>query len=434
MKTVANKKMVRVAFHTLGCKLNQAETEYLVFQFRDDGYQVVADDDWADIYIVNTCTVTHIADCKSRHVLRAAKRRNPLAIIIATGCYAQRAPQQLTSLVDFVIGNKEKSSLLEIVRGLTLPTDFVKTTSTKSRQNYTDSLRIRSLVKIQAGCYTPCSYCIVPKIRSYEYSAPISMIIDEIDRKIALGYHEIVITGTKIGCYKYNNISLSELIQRILAQTEIQRIRLSSLQPQEITPQFLSLWHDNRLCRHFHLALQSGSDTVLHRMKRGYSVNNYRQAVSMIKETIPDVAITTDVMVGFPGESDEEFEESYLCCEQIGFAGIHVFPFSIRQGTEAAEMPYQITDIVKNKRVHKMLKLANFCRRNFYMSFSGRILSVLWERELYSGAGIYSGLTDNYVRVFTRSKDNLANRATLTKLGEFNGKGIVSEIIDETFN
>jgi threonylcarbamoyladenosine tRNA methylthiotransferase MtaB len=433
MKTVANKKKVRVAFHTLGCKLNQAETESLIFKFREDGYQIVSDDDWADVYIVNTCTVTHIADCKSRHVLRAAKRRNPLAIIIATGCYAQRVPQELTPLADFVIGNNEKASLLEIVRGLTIPTDSFKTTDTKSRQKHTDSLRIRSLVKIQAGCYTPCSYCIVPKVRSYEYSVPISLILKEIERKVALGYQEIVITGTKVGCYKDNNSRLSEMIQCILAQTDIQRIRLSSLQPQEITPQLLSLWHDNRLCRHFHLALQSGSDTVLHRMRREYSVNNYEQAVSMIKETIPDVAVTTDVMVGFPGESDEEFEESYLCCEQIGFAGIHVFPFSIRQGTEAAEMPGQTTDMVKSERVHRILKVANCCRRNFYTSFSGRILSVLWERELCPGGGIYSGLTDNYVRVFTRSKDNLANRITLAKLGEFNGKGMLSEIIDETF-
>ncbi len=433
MKAVASKKNIRVAFHTLGCKLNQAETESLVFKFREEGYQVVSYDDCADVYIVNTCTVTHIADSKSRHVLRVARRRNPLAIVVATGCYAQRVPQELAPLADLIVGNKEKERLFEIVRGLTLLKDPLKTARAKRRQSYPDSLRVRSFVKIQGGCCTPCSYCIVPKVRSYEYSIPTPLIVKEIAEKVALGYQEIVLTGTKIGCYQYESNGLSELVQHILAQTDIQRIRLSSLQAQEITPQFLSLWHDNRLCRHFHLALQSGSDTVLHRMKRRYSVNIYRQAVSMIKEKIPDVAITTDVMVGFPGESDEEFEESYLCCEQIGFAGIHVFPFSIRLRTEAASMPSQIADMVKKERVHRMLKLANYCRHNFYTSFSGRILSVLWERELYTGGKTYSGLTDNYIRVITQSKEILTNRITPAKLGVFNSNGMVSEIIDENF-
>jgi len=368
MKAVANKKGLRVAFHTLGCKLNQAETESLAAQFRENGYQVVSYADLADIYIINTCTVTHMADCKSRHVLRAAKRRNPLATVIATGCYAERVPQELAPLAGLVVGNKEKPHLLEIVRGLTLPVGSFEATRARGRQTHNDSLRVRSLIKIQGGCQTPCSYCIVPKVRSYENSVPIPLIVKEIKGKAALSYQEIILTGTKIGCYQYGNSGLSELIQCILAQTNIQRIRLSSLQAQEITPRFLSLWHDNRLCRHFHLALQSGSDTVLHRMKRGYSLNIYRQALIMIRETLPDVSITTDVMVGFPGESDKEFEESYLCCEQMGFAGIHVFPFSIRQGTEAASMPDQITDIVKRERVRQMLKLANDCRHNFYTS------------------------------------------------------------------
>lgn len=431
MKIVASKKNIRVAFHTLGCKLNQAETESLVFQFLKDGYQVVSHTDWADVYIVNTCTVTHIADYKSRHALRTAKRRNPLAIIIATGCYAEKDPRELTPLADFVIGNKDKVNILEIVNGLTILTDSPKTTSDKGWQNHSNSLRVRSLVKIQAGCHTPCSYCIVPTVRGYEHSVPIPVIVEEIERKVALGYQEIVLTGTKIGCYTYKNNGLSELIQCILFQTNIKRIRLSSLQSQEITPQFLSLWHDNRLCRHFHLALQSGSNTVLNRMKREYSVDIYKQTVSMIKEIIPDVAITTDVMVGFPGESEEEFEESYLFCKQTGFAVIHVFPYSIRQGTEAAEMPSQTPDIVKRERVHKMLKLANYCRYNFYKSFSGRVLSVLWEGETNSESGIYSGLTDNYIRVFTKSEHNIANKITYTKLKEFNGKGMVSDISDE---
>ena len=453
--------MVRVAFYTLGCKLNQAETESLADQFKEAGYQLVAPDDVADIYIANTCTVTHVADRKSRHWLRLARRRNPRAFIIATGCYAQRAPQELAPIADLVIGNEEKEHLLEIVRGLSLRAQIPSPLKGEGRgegemrqshapcQVRADVVRgsfiplksitrIRSLIKIQDGCRSPCAYCIVPRVRAYEYSLPASQIIDEVKLKVALGYKEVVLTGTKIGCYKDavlsdsegSSIDLRGLIESILHDTDIERLRLSSLQPQEISAEFLALWQDKRLCRHLHLALQSGSDTVLQRMRRCYSLDDYRRAINLIKGAIPGVAITTDVMVGFPGESDEEFEQSCHFCQQAGFANIHVFPFSPRPGTLAARMPQQIDERVKKERKQRMLELAQKCRHSFYEQFLGQTMCVLWEKEIGLGSGIYSGLTDNYIRIFTQSQETLTNTIRSTKLVRFHNQGMWGELVE----
>jgi len=251
---------MRVAFYTLGCKLNQAETESLANRFSQAGFQLVSPGDCADIYIANTCTVTHIADRKSRHWLRLARRRNPRALIIATGCYAQRSRQELAQLADLIVDNKEKEHLLEIVRGLPLPTTPSTPATTpavagRSPLRHCEPrlrpgeaiypvaapVRTRSLIKIQDGCHSPCTYCIVPKVRPREYSLPASQIIDEVKQKVALGYKEVVLTGTKVGSYRYANTDLNDLVQRILHDTGIERLRLSSLQPSEISPEFPAL-------------------------------------------------------------------------------------------------------------------------------------------------------------------------------------------------
>jgi len=327
---------MRVALDTLGCKLNQAETESLAGQFSQSGFELVSPDDVADIYVANTCTVTHVADRKSRHWLRLARRRNPQALIVATGCYAQRSRQELTQLADLVVDNTEKEHLVEIVQGLRLEGRGLGEGGTKQSQ-ISATARTRTLTKIQDGCHGLCTYCIVPKVRPHEYSLPVSRIIDEVKQKAALGYKEVVLTGTKVGSYKDNGANLKDLVRRILGDTDIQRLRLSSLQPSEISPELLALWQDGRLCRHFHLALQSGSETVLQRMRRSYSLDEYRRTVNLVREKVPDAAVTTDVMVGFPGESDQEFEQSHSFCDQAGFANIHVFPFSPRADTAAAD-------------------------------------------------------------------------------------------------
>ena len=430
---------MRVTFYTLGCKLNQAETESLVGQFSRSGFQIVSPSDVADIYIANTCTVTHIADRKSRHWLRLARRRNPRALIIATGCYAQRSCQELIPLADLMVDNEQKEHLLTLIRALSLEERGFGEGPTKQSQVPAVTMRTRSLIKIQDGCHGPCTYCIVPEVRPREYSLPSSQIIDEVKQKVDLGYKEIVLTGTKVGTYKDAVLTTSEglstdlkdLIQRILDDTGIERLRLSSLQPSEVSSKLLALWQDERLCRHFHLALQSGSQTVLQRMRRSYSLDQYQRTVNLIKEKISDVAITTDIMVGFPGESDEEFEQSYSFCQQAGFANIHVFPFSPRPKTAAARMPDHIKDKVKQERNQRMLELSRSSRRRFCEQFLGQTVPVLWEKDTSPGSGIYSGLTGNYIRVFAHSEKSLSNEITPVKLVEFHNQGIWGEVMDE---
>ena len=462
---------MRIAFYTLGCKLNQAETESLASQLSEAGHQIVAPSDRADICIANTCTVTHIADRKSRHWLRLVRQRNPHAFIIATGCYAQRAPQELASVANIVFDNREKEHLVEFVKGLSLPMPSFFTVSThtchcesklpdeslsqaEGQRGGSEVIspvggtsRVRSLIKIQDGCHSPCTYCIVPVVRPDEGSLPAPQIIEEVKHKVALGHKEVILTGTKVGCYSNDGITLLSLTERILSETGVERLRLSSLQPQETSPELLALWQDAvpsrspersegtgkraRLCRHFHLALQSGSDSVLQRMKRRYSLDGYVKAVSSIKEAVPGTAITTDIMVGFPGESDEEFERSYLFCQEAGFANIHVFPFSPRPGTAAAEMPNQVKDKVKKERTQRMLKLAQRSLRSFCEQFLGQTMWVLWEKETSLDSGIYSGLTDNYIRVFAPSEKSLANKITPVKLVAFYNRGILGELVSE---
>jgi threonylcarbamoyladenosine tRNA methylthiotransferase MtaB len=422
---------MKVAFYTLGCKLNQAETESLADRFGEAGFQLVTPGDGADIYIANTCTVTHIADRKSRHWLRLARRRNPQALIIATGCYAQRNRQELAPLADLVVDNKEKEHLLALIQTFSFEGRRLAEDETKQSQMPAATVRTRSLIKIQDGCHSPCTYCIVPKVRPHEYSLPASQIIDEVKQKVDLGYKEVILTGTKVGSYKDDGTDLRDLVQRILTSTSVKRLRLSSLQPLEISSEFLALWQDERLCRHFHLALQSGSETVLQRMRRSYSLDQYQRTVNLIKEKIPKVAITTDIMVAFPGESDEEFEQSYSFCQQAGFANIHVFPFSSRPETAAAGMPEQIKDNVKQERNQRMLELSRSSRRNFCEQLLGQTMPVLWEKETSPGSGIYSGLTSNYIRVFAHSEKSLNNEITPVKLVEFHNQGIRGEVMDE---
>lgn len=440
---MSESRNVRVAFYTLGCKLNQAETESLASQFNEAGFQLVSPGDLADIYVANTCTVTHIADRKSRHWLRLARRRNPRALIVATGCYAQRAPQELTPIADLVLDNGEKERLLALTQTLSLEgrglgEGEMKQIGKRQGPPLEECLalggitRVRSLIKIQDGCHSPCTYCIVPKVRAPEYSLPASQIIEEIKKRVAAGYREVVLTGTKIGCYKNDGSDLRELVERVLHDASVERLRLSSLQPQEISAEFLALWQDKRLCRHLHLALQSGSDPVLQRMRRRYSLGDYQEAVSLIKEAIPGVAITTDVMVGFPGESDEEFEQSYCFCQQAGFANIHVFPFSPRPGTEAARSPDQAGDGVKKERTYRMLELAQSRRHSFCDQFLGQTMQILWEKETNLGSGIYSGLTDNYIRVSTQSEEPLTNKITPAKLVGFHEQGMRGELVENS--
>jgi threonylcarbamoyladenosine tRNA methylthiotransferase MtaB len=243
----------------------------------------------------------------------------------------------------------------------------------------------------------------------------LDQVIAEVKHRVAKGYKEVVLTGTEIGSYSYKGTGLKELLQRILGETAIERLRLSSLQPQEISRELIELWRDERLCRHFHLSLQSGSDTVLSRMKRRYTVSDYQRAVALIRDNVPDVAITTDVIVGFPGETEAEFEQSYNFCKQMQFARIHVFTYSSRPGTQAATMPHRVLDKIKLERSRRMLVLAKASIRNFRRKILGRTVRVLWEKQ---NCGVWSGLTDNYIRVHAKSDEDLTNQLLPMKLVE----------------
>jgi len=415
-------KKTKIALDSLGCKLNQAETELLARQLAEAGYRLVSAVSEADVYILNTCTVTHIADRKSRHQLRLAHRRNPDARLVAIGCYAERSPRELAQIegVDLVVGNEQKPYLLQrlhesgcLSRPLSIRTDC-----------HYDGCRTRAFIKVQDGCNSFCAYCIVPLVRGSEKSVPVDHVVTEVRQRAAEGCQEVVLTGTEIGSYSFNGVNLRSLLEHVLAETDVIRLRLSSLQPQELSHELIGLWRDNRLCPHFHLSLQSGSDGVLGRMKRHYTTADYQQVVSLIRKIMPESAITTDVIVGFPGETEAEFQESYDFCRRVEFARIHVFPYSPRRGTEAAQMPHQVENKVKKQRSQKMLTLARESARNFSRQFLGRTMPVLWEQQ---ASGIWSGLTDNYIKVYARSSEDLTSQLLPLKLVEISGDGVWGE-------
>jgi threonylcarbamoyladenosine tRNA methylthiotransferase MtaB len=421
---IRSPEMPKIALDTVGCKLNQAETQLLARQFAQAGYELVSAADEADVYILNTCTVTHVADSKCRRLLKQARRGSPDALVVAIGCYAERAKQNLARIegVDLVLGNSQKPHLLRLLEesgSLNRPVRAHGVSTALA------GFRTRALVKVYDGCNSFCSYCIVPLVRGREKSVPLDQVVAEVSHCVTDGYNEVVLTGTKLGSYSYEGAALGELLQRILKETDVARLRLSSLQPQEISLGLVELWRDSRLCRHFHLSLQSGSDTVLERMKRRYTAVDYQQAVALIRDMVPEVAVTTDVIVGFPGETEAEFKESFEFCQQVQFSRIHVFSYSPRQGTEAALMPDRVRDRVKRERSQRMLALAKESVQNFGRRFLGQTMPVLWEKQT---GGVWSGLTDNYIRVYTRSSEDLTNQilpVRLTKVGKDGVWGII---------
>ena len=399
---------MKVALDTLGCKLNQAETELLARRLEQAGHEVVAAVEQADVYVLNTCTVTATADAKSRHLLRMAHRRNPAARLVAAGCYADRAADTLGRLpgVYLVVGNVQKDDLPRLLTALD------PRTSASSADRSTG--RTRAFIKVQDGCTARCAYCIVPQVRGPEKSVPLDQVLTEVKAREAEGFKEVVLTGTEVGSYRDGETRLNELLGAVLNETQIPRIRLSSLQPPEITPDLIGLWHDQRLCPHFHLSLQSGCDGTLRRMRRRYSAADYRAAVALIRRALPDAAITTDVIVGFPGETADEFEASLDFCRRHDFARIHVFPFSARPDTEAAGMPDQVDEKTKRARTNEMLRLARESAASFKRRFTGQNRPVLWEQR--NARGLWTGLTDNYIPVTLRSEEDLTNRITEFRL------------------
>ncbi|MCY4529021.1 MAG: tRNA (N(6)-L-threonylcarbamoyladenosine(37)-C(2))-methylthiotransferase MtaB [Chloroflexi bacterium] len=419
----------RVAIETHGCKLNQADSGGLATEFAEAGFDVVGEDTPVDVYVVNSCTVTHVADSKARHALRSARRRHPNATIVATGCYAQREPETLRQLdeVDLVVGNTEKSTLVRHVVDWAGDEIVPCATGDDVQAISPTAARTRAMVKIQEGCNQVCAYCIVPKVRGRERSIPPDEIVGKIEEYTTRGYKEVVLTGTQLGSYGFDleGIDLAGLIGYVLERCSMARLRVSSLQAHEIDERLLALWSDDRLAPHFHLPLQSGSDAVLKRMRRRYDSRQFLEAVDGIRQAIPDAAITTDVIAGFPGETEREFEDTYRLCREVGFASMHVFPYSARPGTSAAHFRDDVPPQVKSERVGRFIELAQEQAARYRGRFLGTSRRVLWESHK---AGEWVGLTDNYIRVAARSDRELTNEITWTRIIGLNGKSVIAQV------
>ncbi|MEK7807141.1 MAG: tRNA (N(6)-L-threonylcarbamoyladenosine(37)-C(2))-methylthiotransferase MtaB, partial [Chloroflexota bacterium] len=407
-----------MAIHTHGCKLNQADSELLARRFIEAGYRIVEAAEAADVVVLNTCTVTATADSKARQALRAAHRANPKAIVVATGCYAQRAAEELSRMeaVSLVVGNTQKDQLVSAVtaaldaRSIPGQLDPVGRLGAATGENPKAEARqapgpatprSRAMVKIQEGCDQVCAYCIVPKVRGRERSVAAHTLVAEINYRSRLA-GEVVLTGTQLGSYGFDipGASLLRLLRRILAETEVPRLRVSSLQPQEITPELLELWQDRRLCPHFHIPLQSGSDRILRAMRRRYTTAQFARTVALVRREVPNAGITSDIIVGFPGEGEEEFNESRRFARSMEFSDTHVFPFSPRPGTSAIYLTGRVPGPVRKTRTAEILGDAAEGFRAFRTRQLGQIRPVLWEsvRETETGQA-WSGLTDNYIRV-----------------------------------
>jgi len=418
-----------VAIETHGCKLNQADSAIIASSFLDAGFKAVSPSEAADVYLVNTCTVTHVADRKARQSLRAARRRNPGATIIAAGCYPQRsrAPLEAMSEVDLVVGRDHPADLPKRLAEQWAGPGVEGPERGEALGPGAAPVRTRVMVKIQEGCDQVCAFCIVPKVRGRERSFQPDEIIGRINGYLSTGFKEVVLTGTQLGSYGFDlpGIDLSGLLKRVLAETDVQRLRVSSLQPQEVDSTLLKLWEDPRLCPHFHLALQSGSDRVLKRMRRRYTARQYEERIVAIRSAVPGVSVTTDVIVGFPGETEEDFRATYELCDRAGFSSMHVFPYSVRPGTSAAHFGQSVEPAIKAGRMRELLALSRRHEATYREALAGSTRQVLWEGRKGDG---WSGLTDNYVRVAARSTRSLSNEITLARLLEREGDIVLAEV------
>ena len=400
--------MIRVAYHTIGCKVNQYETEKTREALENAWFETVPFASPADAYIINTCSVTSVADGKSRAAVRRALRLNPEAFVVVAGCYAELEPDAIRAIegVDLVVPNAEKDAIAERVvarfsRKSGVPNTQYSILNTQSARPRT---RTRAVVKVQDGCDQFCSYCVVPHARSQMCSRPLDEVLAEIRALAEFGYKEIVLTGIRLGAYgsgewrakSEEKSGLPELVRAAGEIEGIERIRLSSIEPWEVDDALLDAMDCPKVCRHLHIPLQSGDDEVLRRMNRPYTAARYRQIVSEVRRRIPGIGVTTDVIAGFPGESDDAFENTRALIEEIGFSRLHVFRYSARKRTSAASMPDQISAQVKKRRAQNLIELGITAMRRFASSLIGETVEVLVERQAKL-PNHFTGFTDNYV-------------------------------------
>ncbi len=415
---------LRVALQNVGCKLNSYEVEALAHGFDRRGYQIVPFDAAADVYVVNTCTVTGSGDADSRKAVRRARRANPLATVVATGCYAQRSPDELSQAgADLIVGNGQKAHLLDRLQahlGGELPLAFDADTPPRTEAFLSiDGLvtqgRTRGMLQVQDGCDEHCTYCIIPSVRGQSVSRPIAAIVEQARHMVAAGYRELALTGVHTGSFGHevgNRDGLVDLIEALDGIDELQRVRLNSIEPAYISDALIACAAQSRtFCRHFHVPLQSGSDAVLKRMGRHYDAAYYRARIEQIADALPGAAIGADVMVGFPGEEAAHFEQTYDLLDDLPMTYLHVFPFSLRDGTPAEKLAGPCDSATKKERAQRLIALGKTKRLAFHQRFLGKALSALVEERNDPSSGLRIALSDNYIRVL------------------FNGEVSVNEIV-----
>lgn len=416
-----------IAFHTLGCKVNHYETEAMWQVFKNDGYERVEFEQNADVFVINTCTVTNTGDKKSRQVIRRAIRQNPDAVIAVTGCYAQTSPKEIMDIpgVDIIIGTEDRDKLLSYVDQYHKerePINGVKNIMKKRTYEEMDvpyfTDRTRATLKIQEGCNNFCTFCIIPWARGLMRSRDPEKVIEQAQTLVDEGYKEIVLTGIHTGGYgeDLKNYNLAQLLRDLEEIEGLNRLRISSIEASQLTDEVIDVINDSdKIVRHLHIPIQSGSDTVLKRMRRKYTMEFFESRIIKLKEIMPNVAITSDVIVGFPGETEEEFMETYNFIEKHHFSELHVFPYSIRSGTPASIMTDQIDNETKNERVHRLIDLNNTLALKYAEQFKDDVLEIIPE-EIKDGKLI--GHSDNYLKVEVDGDESLTGELVKVKVTE----------------
>lgn len=437
--------MAKIAFYTLGCKVNQADTASMENLFLRSGHQLVSFDGEADVYIINTCVVTNTGQRKSRQTIHRAIRKNPNALIVVTGCYPQTAAEEVKAIagVDMIIGNQDRAQIVQLVEERlahrqtdTLDAVHKLTASTAFEEMAAGDItdKTRAFLKIQEGCNQFCTYCIIPYARGPLRSRSLESIRTETQRLISAGFKEIVLIGIHLGCYGKENPdgpTLYDAVKTVLEVPGVQRLRLGSLESVEVEPRLLTLMQeDARFCRHLHLPLQSGCDKTLQAMHRPYTTAKFKTLLADIKTRVPDIAITTDVIVGFPGETEADFETTCKFAESCGFSKMHIFPFSARKGTPAEKFAGAVTEAVKKERADILGKIDETMHKAFLQAMVGQTAEVLFEQP--AGEDYFEGLTGNYQRVFVKSGGrNLGGEILPVKITAFDGEKLLGEIIKD---
>lgn len=437
--------MAKIAFYTLGCKVNQADTASMENLFLRSGHQLVSFDGEADVYIINTCVVTNTGQRKSRQTIHRAIRKNPNALIVVTGCYPQTAAEEVKAIagVDMIIGNQDRAQIVQLVEERlahrqtdTLDAVHKLTASTAFEEMAAGDItdKTRAFLKIQEGCNQFCTYCIIPYARGPLRSRSLESIRTETQRLISAGFKEIVLIGIHLGCYGKENPdgpTLYDAVKTVLDVPGVQRLRLGSLESVEVEPRLLTLMQeDARFCRHLHLPLQSGCDKTLQAMHRPYTTAKFKTLLADIKTRVPDIAITTDVIVGFPGETEADFETTCKFAESCGFSKMHIFPFSARKGTPAEKFAGAVTEAVKKERADILGKIDETMHKTFLQAMVGQTAEVLFEQP--AGEDYFEGLTGNYQRVFVKSGGrNMGGEILPVKITAFDGEKLLGEIIKD---